>query len=112
MKRLKRFEGSPGYKPLAPLVRNEMSTDSPLSKNPLSAGRVLPSIAGGLRSAVVRPVTTAAFWLAVVLPFLHVPLLATGLESADAATAFGALLGLNALALVVGHPHASGQRSE
>lgn len=46
-----------------------------------------------------------AFWVAIVLPFLHVPLLATGLASPGRRNAFLVLLALNALALYVGHPY-------
>lgn len=46
-----------------------------------------------------------AFWSAVVLPFLHVPLLTTGLTSASERHAFLALLALNAVALYAGHPY-------
>jgi len=81
-----------------------MSTDSPLNHD--LPGRLdLPGLTSWLRTAVTRPVTAAAFWLAVVLPFLHLPLLATGLESTQMVTAFVGLLGLNAVALVVGHHH-------
>jgi hypothetical protein len=58
-----------------------------------------------LADAVLRPVKGAAFWAAVALPFLHIPLLATGLESTASLTAFGALVSLNVLALLVGHPY-------
>lgn len=44
-----------------------------------------------------------AFWAAIVLPFLHVPLLASGLESEGTITAFATLLVLNVVALVVGY---------
>lgn len=47
-----------------------------------------------------------AFWAAVVLPFLHVPLLTTGLTSPGERHAFVVLLALNALALYAGHSHA------
>ncbi|MFB6151779.1 MAG: hypothetical protein ABEJ40_08245 [Haloarculaceae archaeon] len=57
-------------------------------------------------STVASPLTGAAFWAAVVLPFLHVPLLLlTGLSSSGTATAFTVLLALNVLALLLGHPH-------
>jgi hypothetical protein len=46
-----------------------------------------------------------AFWSAVVLPFLHVPLLAAGLSTPGERHAFVALLALNAVALYAGHPH-------
>lgn len=45
------------------------------------------------------------FWTAVVLPFLHVPMLATGLDSSGEVVTFLALLALNAVALLVGYPH-------
>jgi nitrate/nitrite transporter NarK len=57
-------------------------------------------------STVVTPITGAAFWAAVVLPFLHVPLLLlTGLSSTNTATAFVVLLALNVVSLLVGHPY-------
>jgi hypothetical protein len=57
-------------------------------------------------SAVVKPLTGVAFWAAIALPFLHLPLLATtGLDSSTTAAAFAALLVLNVVALIVGHSH-------
>lgn len=57
-------------------------------------------------STVVSPITGAAFWAAVALPFLHVPLLLlTGLSTANTATAFVVLIALNVVALLVGHPY-------
>jgi hypothetical protein len=65
--------------------------------------------AGGLPAvgkSVVAPVTGIAFWAAVALPFPHLPLLlATGLSSEPYTHAFLALLALNVLTLLVGHPH-------
>lgn len=55
----------------------------------------------GLKSGV----TSVAFWSAIVLPFLHLPLLATGLESTSMAVAFGALVALNVVAAVLGQFH-------
>lgn len=57
----------------------------------------------GLR-VVTYPVQFAAFWLAVALPFLYLPLLYGGVQGEQAAV-FGSLLALNAAALVVGHGH-------
>ncbi|MFB6139183.1 MAG: hypothetical protein ABEJ26_01960 [Halosimplex sp.] len=55
---------------------------------------------------VVAPFTGVAFWAAVALPFLHLPLLlATGLSSEPYTNAFLALLAANVLALLVGHSH-------
>ena len=53
---------------------------------------------------VVGSVRSAAFWAAIVLPFLHLPLLVTGLETATTAATFGLLLVLNVCALIVGRP--------
>lgn len=59
-----------------------------------------------LGSGLLRPVTGVAFWAAIALPFLHVPLLlVTGLSSPGTATAFVALLVLNVVSLLVGHPY-------
>lgn len=48
-----------------------------------------------------------AFWIAIVLPFLHVPLLASGLETTGEWYAFIILLATNAAALYVGHGYAA-----
>ena len=54
---------------------------------------------------LLSPLKRLAFWTAVVLPFLHLSLLTTGLESQSTVLAFVGLVSLNVLALVVGHPH-------
>lgn len=59
-----------------------------------------------LSTFVVRPVRRIAFWAAIVLPFLYLPLLAAGLESQSMVLAFVALLVSNAVAIYVGHPDA------
>lgn len=56
---------------------------------------------------VLSPVRVLAFWAAVALPFLYVPLLMTGLENPATTAAFLALLACNAVALLVGHSHRS-----
>lgn len=50
------------------------------------------------------PIQFFAFWLAVTLPFLYLPLLVRGLQG-EQVTVFVTLLGLNLVALVVGHGH-------
>lgn len=56
--------------------------------------------------SVVTPVTGVAFWAAVALPFLHLPLLlATGLSAKPYTNAFVVLLCANVVALLVGHTH-------
>lgn len=54
-------------------------------------------------SILHQQVQAAGFWTAVVLPFLHVPLLLSGLDTATDTWLFVALIALNLLALVVGH---------
>lgn len=73
-----------------------------------NSARNLPSVSRpGLAAprAVVSTVRAAAFWVAVVLPFLYVPLLVTGLEAGATTTAFLALLVTNVVTLLVGHSH-------
>lgn len=66
------------------------------------------SLVRRLRERLVGQVEAAFFWAAVVLPFLHLPLLLTGLETSSEAVTFTALLVLNFVALVVGHRHQRG----
>lgn len=54
-------------------------------------------------SALARPFEAAAFWSAIALPFLYLPLLVSGLGSSAQFTAFLALLALHAVAIVGGH---------
>lgn len=72
-------------------------------------GSLREALRGGLiAERVVRPVKRFAFWTAVVLPFLQLPLLATGLESRSLTLAFVALVALNVSALLIGHPYGDG----
>lgn len=58
-----------------------------------------------LARSIKGPAQFIAFWAAVALPFVHLPLLARGLGDPDAVLAFGLLLGCNVVALYVGHDH-------
>ncbi|MFB6078777.1 MAG: hypothetical protein ABEJ80_07355 [Halarchaeum sp.] len=73
-------------------------SNQPLHETPM---RRLASHADGL-SALRRPVEALGFWSAVVLPFLYVPLVLSGLESANTWIAFVALVLLHVVSLVVG----------
>ncbi|GAB6861872.1 hypothetical protein ACFR97_10930 [Haloplanus litoreus] len=53
---------------------------------------------------VAAPLRFIAFWAAVALPFLYLPLLAGGLEGQQL-TVFVGLLLANVAALVLGHEH-------
>jgi hypothetical protein len=60
---------------------------------------------GYLRSALHRAtasIEAASFWSAVALPLVYVPLIVTG---SGPPLLLGALVALNALALVLGHGH-------
>lgn len=61
---------------------------------------LLHSIATDSTPQAVRGI---AFWSAVILPFLHVPLLTTGLSNPGLQRAFVLLLVANAVALYAGH---------
>ena len=52
-----------------------------------------------------RTVTTVAFWVAALLPAVYLPLLLAGVDSRSRFTLLLALLGLNAVALVLGHDY-------
>ena len=69
----------------------------------------LPSIPAdaddvSLLQILVTPVNRIAFWAAIALPFLHLPLLVSGLNSETKVLAFVFLLACNVVALLVGHP--------
>lgn len=53
----------------------------------------------------VSAVRGIAFWTAIVLPFLYLPLLITGLNSGATRIAFVALVVCNAVTLLIGHAH-------
>lgn len=52
-------------------------------------------------------VRAAAFWVAIPLPFLYVPVLLSGLDTRLDGLVFGSLLVAHVLALSVGHPYAT-----
>lgn len=54
-------------------------------------------------SALARPFEATAFWSAIALPFLYLPLLINGLGSSAQLTAFLTLLALPVVAIVCGY---------
>ncbi|MFO7925845.1 MAG: hypothetical protein ACQET5_04015 [Halobacteriota archaeon] len=48
-------------------------------------------------------ISAAAFWLAVLLPFCSLALLATGIDTTDRSLLFVGLVVGNVVALIVGH---------
>lgn len=75
-----------------------MSTKNP----PLSNN--LPEIREQFTGTVARSVQAVAFWLAVALPFLYVPLVLNGFSGQEV-VAFVALLAVNVVSLVVSHDY-------
>lgn len=66
---------------------------------------VATDLFGPVASIVVSTVRTVAFWIAVALPFLYVPLLLGGGTGANVLLSVAALVVVNVVALVVGHGH-------
>lgn len=65
---------------------------------------VVASTVTGLGAHAASSVRTAAFWVAVVLPFVVLLALSTGYAAASPVGVI-ALVALNAVAAVVGHNH-------
>lgn len=78
-----------------------MSTSEPSTSAPVGAD-TLPSPVATLAATVLTPVRAAAFWTAVALPLVALPLVATGAVW-DRPLAFCFLIALNAVAFLVGH---------
>lgn len=60
-----------------------------------------------VRDSILAPLRGLAFWTAITLPFLYLPLLAYGLETPATRLAFLALIACNAVTLVVGHSYSN-----
>ncbi|WP_458205504.1 hypothetical protein [Haladaptatus sp. NG-SE-30] len=56
-------------------------------------------------ASLSAPIRLVGFWAAIALPFLYLPLLATGLETTGQRQIFLVLLVLNLVALLVGRRH-------
>jgi hypothetical protein len=82
------------------------STDQePLANDSGEARPLADSVVVNPLAAVLTPIRILGFWTAVALPFLYLPLLVVGIESASRATAFLGLLALDVLALLIGRSH-------
>lgn len=64
----------------------------------------LRSLLEQLLRPVIRPVQLVAFWLAVLMPALYLPLLFEGI-AAGLRSPFTGYLGLHLIVLVIGHGH-------
>ncbi|MFP8957861.1 hypothetical protein ACLI4Y_14135 [Natrialbaceae archaeon A-CW3] len=52
-----------------------------------------------------QTITAVGFWLGTLLPFVYVPVFLTGLNSVTRLGLFVALVGINIVALIVGHEY-------
>lgn len=70
-----------------------------------TAERGSSTVFRSIAQRVFDPLRMLGFWSAIALPFLYVPLLATGLETVAQTTVFLALLALNVVALLIGRSY-------
>jgi hypothetical protein len=82
-----------------------MSTTTRPLPEPAS-GTDAQSALGVARDAASDSLEAGAFWAAIALPFVHTPLLATGIDTTGTLGAYVALLLCNVVALVAGHGYA------
>lgn len=80
-------------------VSNESIAPSSPETEPQRTRRVVRSIKG--------PAQFLSFWVAIALPFVHLPLLAQGLGDPTVTLTFGVLLLANVFALYAGHGYDS-----
>ena len=82
-----------------------MSNHSPLSNESLgpSGPEADPQQGRPIVRSLKGPAQFLSFWIAIALPFVHLPLLAQGLGDPSVTATFLVLLVANALALYVGH---------
>lgn len=75
--------------------------------NPAGSTRVRHGRSAGVNGSgrLLSLLRAVAFWSAVVLPFLHLPLLLSGLDTRADLLALATLFGLNLVALAIGRSH-------
>lgn len=86
---------------------NKSAIGSPSDAGEGTAGRNrLTAVVSRYREhALTTPLEVVGFWAAVVLPFLYLPLLFTGISSQSELLTFLGLIALNLAALLAGHGH-------
>lgn len=83
-----------------------MSNPSPVSNESIAPSSPEPEQRerySSLIRSIKGPTQFLSFWVAIALPFVHLPLLSQGLGDPDVTLAFVVLLAVNVLALYVGH---------
>ena len=68
-----------------------------------TTGEALQSFIRQLITSPPKAIQLTAFWIAVMLPFLYLPLLVTGVETPGERGALVSMLALNLVVLYVGH---------
>ncbi|WP_121744327.1 hypothetical protein [Natronorubrum halophilum] len=83
----------------SPLPNESIGPSGPESdrKHEQRSHRIVRSLKG--------PAQFLSFWVAIALPFVHLPLLAQGLGNPQVTLTFLTLLAFNVFALYVGHGH-------
>lgn len=87
-----------------------MSNGSPDTSQDDVAGSAQQTMTRSARratAAVGGPLRAAAFWSAVLLPFVYVPLLLLGLDTRRRAGLFSVLLLAHVLTLLLGQSHSA-----
>jgi hypothetical protein len=84
-----------------PHTTQESRTATPTESASENGGRLLERVVPTL----APPIRRAGFWTAIVLPFLYIPFLVTGLSTAAETGLFLGFLAMNLLALYVGHAY-------
>lgn len=69
-----------------------------------TVSRLFDSLSGAITGYEVflRPIEAVAFWAAVVMPFVYVPLLLAGVETSAEQVAVAALVAVHVVVLIVG----------
>jgi hypothetical protein len=80
-------------------------TTSPSESNETPEQSRLSVLSRVKPQSLLGPVQRGCFWLAVTVPYLYVPLLFVGIDTALRGGVFLTLLVLNVVALLVGHTY-------
>jgi len=87
------------------MVDTPLSGDNQQGESPPTSRTRVTLPARLATTALKQPLQAAAFWSAITLPLLYLPLLAFGIDDRVQAGAFLGLLGLHAVALIVGRSY-------
>lgn len=89
-----------------------------VSRGSVADGHIRGSVVGLVSQETISVdrvrgfVTATAFWVAIPLPFLYVPVLLSGLQTRAEALALAALIAVHVIALRIGYPYAADKRDD